>query len=152
MHHLDLDQFKAVNDTFGHAAGDKLLKIVAERLRALVRDTDTIARMGGDEFVIVQVPIEGPGEATLLAQRIIASISEPFDLDGHQAMIGASIGITTGPGDGICPDKLLRNADLALYRAKADGRGTFRFFEPAMDCSADPPGDRTGSAAGAAGR
>jgi diguanylate cyclase (GGDEF)-like protein len=133
VHHLDLDQFKAVNDTFGHPAGDKLLKIVAERLRALVRETDTIARMGGDEFVIVQAPITDPTEATSLAQAIIASISEPFDLDGHQAAIGASVGIAVGPGDGLRPDKLLRNADLALYRAKGDGRGTFRFFEPAMD-------------------
>ena len=133
VHHLDLDQFKAVNDTFGHHAGDKLLKIVADRLRALVRETDTIARMGGDEFVIVQAPITDPAEATALAQRIIGSISEPFDIDGHQAMIGASIGIAVGPGDGLIPDKLLRNADLALYRAKGDGRGTFRFFETAMD-------------------
>jgi diguanylate cyclase (GGDEF)-like protein len=133
VHHLDLDQFKAVNDTFGHPAGDKLLKIVAGRLRALVRETDTIARMGGDEFVIVQAPITDPTEATSLAQGIIASISEPFDLDGHQAAIGASVGIAVGPSDGLRPDKLLRNADLALYRAKGDGRSTFRFFEPAMD-------------------
>jgi diguanylate cyclase (GGDEF)-like protein len=133
VHHLDLDQFKAVNDTFGHLAGDKLLKIVADRLRGLVRETDTIARMGGDEFVIVQGPIRDPADATSLAQRIIVLMSEPYDLDGHQAVIGASIGIAVGPGDGLRPDKLLRNADLALYRAKGDGRGTFRFFEPAMD-------------------
>jgi diguanylate cyclase (GGDEF)-like protein len=133
VHHLDLDQFKAVNDTFGHPAGDKLLKIVAERLRGLVRETDTIARMGGDEFAIVQAPITDPSEATSLAQRFIASMSEPFDIDGHQAVIGASVGIAVGPGDGLRPDRLLRNADLALYRAKADGRGTFCFFEPAMD-------------------
>jgi diguanylate cyclase (GGDEF)-like protein len=133
VHHLDLDQFKAVNDTFGHPAGDKLLKIVAERLRAVVRDTDTIARMGGDEFVIVQTPITEPTDATSLAQSIIASMGEPFDIDGHQAVIGASVGIAVGPGDGLRPDRLLRNADLALYRAKGDGRGTFRFFEPAMD-------------------
>jgi diguanylate cyclase (GGDEF)-like protein len=133
VHHLDLDQFKAVNDTFGHPAGDKLLKIVADRLRGLVRETDTIARTGGDEFVIVQAPIKAPAAATSLAQSIISLISEPFDLDGHQAVIGASIGIAVSPGDGLRPDKLLRNADLALYRAKGDGRGTFRFFEPAMD-------------------
>jgi diguanylate cyclase (GGDEF)-like protein len=133
IHHLDLDQFKAVNDTFGHPAGDKLLKIVAERLCSLVRGTDTIARTGGDEFVVVQTPIAGPDDATALAQRMIAAISEPFDLDGHQAVIGTSVGIATGLGQDISPDKLLRNADLALYRAKGDGRGTFRFFEPAMD-------------------
>jgi diguanylate cyclase (GGDEF)-like protein len=133
VHHLDLDQFKAVNDTFGHPAGDKLLKIVAERLRGLVRETDTIARMGGDEFVIVQAPIADPSDATSLAQQIIEWMSEPYDIDGNQAIVGASIGIAVSPGDGLTPDKLLRNADLALYRAKGDGRGTFRFFEPAMD-------------------
>jgi diguanylate cyclase (GGDEF)-like protein len=133
VHHLDLDQFKAVNDTFGHPAGDKLLKIVADRLRGLVRETDTIARMGGDEFVIVQAPVSDPADATFLAQHIIELMSEPYDLDGQQAVIGASIGIAVGPGDGLSPDKLLRNADLALYRAKGDGRGTFRFFEPVMD-------------------
>ena len=133
VHHLDLDQFKAVNDTFGHPAGDMLLKTVAERLRSLARDTDTIARMGGDEFVIVQAPISDPTEATTLAQEIIAWISEPYDIDGQQAIVGTSIGIAVSPGDGDAPDKLLRNADLALYRAKGDGRGTFRFFESAMD-------------------
>jgi diguanylate cyclase (GGDEF)-like protein/PAS domain S-box-containing protein len=133
VHHLDLDQFKAVNDTFGHPAGDKLLKIVADRLRGLVRETDTIARMGGDEFVIVQAPIADPGDATSLAQRIIHLLGEPFDIDGQQVLIGVSVGIAVGPGDGLTPDKLLRNADLALYRAKGDGRGTFRFFEPVMD-------------------
>ena len=133
VHHLDLDQFKAVNDTFGHPAGDKLLKIVADRLRGLVRETDTIARMGGDEFVIVQAPITEPADATSLAQQIIEWMSEPYDIDGQQAVVGASIGIAVSPGDGQTPDKLLRNADLALYRAKGDGRGTFRFFEPAMD-------------------
>ena len=133
VHHIDLDQFKAVNDTFGHPAGDKLLKMVADRLRGLVRASDTIARMGGDEFVIVQAPIKDPAEATALAEAIIRSISEPFEIDGHQAMIGASVGIAVGPGDGLRPDRLLRNADLALYRAKGDGRGVFRFFQPAMD-------------------
>jgi diguanylate cyclase (GGDEF)-like protein len=132
IHHLDLDQFKAVNDTLGHPGGDKLLKMVADRLRLLVRDSDTVARMGGDEFAIVQIAAD-PTDATTLAQRIIRTMSEPFDIDGHQAMIGASIGIAVGPGDGLSPDELLRNADLALYRAKDDGRGTFRFFEPGMD-------------------
>jgi diguanylate cyclase (GGDEF)-like protein len=133
VHHLDLDQFKAVNDTFGHPCGDKLLKIVAERLRGLVGEADTIARMGGDEFVIVQAMIADPADATSLAQGVIDALSEPYDIDGQQAVIGVSIGISVGPGDGSNPDKLLRNADLALYRAKSDGRGTFRFFEPVMD-------------------
>src|SRR5450755_1898526 len=108
-------------------------EMVADRLRGLVRETDTIARMGGDEFVIVQPFIADPADATALAQRIITLMSEPYSIDGHQAVIGASIGIAVGPGDGSGADKLLRNADLALYRAKGDGRGTFRFFEPAMD-------------------
>jgi diguanylate cyclase (GGDEF)-like protein len=133
VHHLDLDQFKAVNDTFGHPCGDKLLRTVAERLRALVGEADTIARMGGDEFVIVQATIADPADATSLAQGVIDALSEPYDIDGQQAVIGVSIGISVGPGDGSNPDKLLRNADLALYRAKSDGRGTFRFFEPVMD-------------------
>jgi diguanylate cyclase (GGDEF)-like protein len=133
VHHLDLDQFKAVNDSFGHLAGDKLLKIVADRLRGLVRDSDTIARMGGDEFVILQAPITDPAQATTLAHAIVDLMNQPFDIDGHQAVVGASIGIAIGPGDGSKSDALLRNADLALYRAKRDGRGTFRFFEPAMD-------------------
>jgi diguanylate cyclase (GGDEF)-like protein len=133
IHHIDLDQFKAVNDTFGHPAGDKLLKIVADRLRGVIRETDTIARMGGDEFVFVQAPIADPADATSLAQRVIKLMSEPYDVDGDQAVIGASIGIAVAPGDGSSSDKLLRNADLALYRAKGGGRGTFRFFEPVMD-------------------
>jgi diguanylate cyclase (GGDEF)-like protein len=133
VHHLDLDRFKAVNDTFGHHTGDRLLKIVAARLRELVRDSDTIARMGGDEFVIVQAPISGRDQATLLAERVISSVNEPFVIDGHQAAVGASIGVAVSPDDGAAPEKLLRNADLALYRAKEDGRGTFRFFEAAMD-------------------
>jgi diguanylate cyclase (GGDEF)-like protein len=132
IHHLDLDQFKAVNDTLGHPGGDKLLKMVADRLRRLVRENDTVARMGGDEFAIVQVAAD-PAKATYLAQRIIGAISEAYDIDGHQAVIGTSIGIAVGPADGLTPDELLRNADLALYRAKGDGRGTFRFFEPGMD-------------------
>jgi diguanylate cyclase (GGDEF)-like protein len=132
IHHLDLDRFKAVNDTLGHPGGDKLLKLVADRLRLLVRESDTIARMGGDEFTIVQVAA-GPADASTLAQRMISALSEPFDIDGNQAVIGASIGIAVGPGDGLSPDELLRNADLALYRAKDDGRGTFHFFEPEMD-------------------
>jgi diguanylate cyclase (GGDEF)-like protein len=133
VHHLDLDRFKAVNDTFGHQAGDRLLKIVATRLREMVSDTDTIARMGGDEFVIVQAPIPDRNLASSLAARIIASLSEPIMLESHQAAIGVSIGIAVNPDDGATTENLLRNADLALYRAKEDGRGAFRFFEPGMD-------------------
>ena len=132
-HILDLDHFKHVNDTLGHAVGDKLLQMVSQRLQALVRDTDTIARMGGDEFAIVQVVLSQVADATALAQRVIAAISEPYDIDGHLVVTGTSIGIAVAPMDGTSADQLMKNADLALYRAKADGRGTFRFFEPGMD-------------------
>ena len=133
VHLLDLDHFKNVNDTLGHPAGDKLLKEAADRLRALVRETDTIARMGGDEFAILQVAINQPADATALAHRVIESVSGPYELDGRQVVIGTSVGIAIGPVDGLASDQLMRNADLALYRAKDDGRGTYRFFEPEMD-------------------
>jgi len=133
VHLLDLDHFKTVNDTLGHPTGDKLLKMVTQRLRALVRETDTIARMGGDEFAVLQVAIAQPADATVLALRIIETVSAPYDLDGTQVVIGTSVGIAIGPADGQNPDQLIRNADLALYRAKGDGRGTYRFFGPEMD-------------------
>ena len=132
FHLLDLDHFKNVNDTLGHPAGDKLLQAATERLRHVVRETDVIARMGGDEFAIVQ-SIAQPSEAGALARRVIEAVSEPYQIDGHQAVIGTSIGIAIGPTDSATPDNLMRNADLALYRAKADGRGAFRFFEAGMD-------------------
>ena len=130
---LDLDLFKNVNDTLGHAVGDKLLQAVASRLQNVVRDTDTVARMGGDEFAIVQVEIAQPAEAAALAERIIASINEPYDIAGHQVIVGTSVGIAIGPANGNDPDQLMRNADLALYRAKNSGRGVFHFFESGMD-------------------
>jgi diguanylate cyclase (GGDEF)-like protein/PAS domain S-box-containing protein len=133
VHLLDLDHFKTVNDTMGHPTGDKLLKMVTARLRVLVRDTDTIARMGGDEFAILQVAIVQPADATALALRIIDAVSAPYTIDGQQVVIGTSVGVAIGPLDGLTPDQLIRNSDLALYRAKADGRGTYRFFGPEMD-------------------
>jgi diguanylate cyclase (GGDEF)-like protein len=133
VHHLDLDKFKSVNDTLGHHAGDALLRGVSERLRHLVRPSDTIARMGGDEFVILQAPIGDGGEAGRLAERIIEQMAAPFEIDEGQTIAGASIGIAIAPADGTTPEQLLRNADLALYQAKSDGRGTYRLFEPAMD-------------------
>jgi diguanylate cyclase (GGDEF)-like protein len=132
-HILDLDHFKHVNDTLGHAVGDKLLQLASLRLQALVRDTDTIARMGGDEFAIVQVALAHVEDASALAQRVIAAVSEPYDIDGHLVVAGTSIGIAVAPTDGANADELMKNADLALYRAKADGRGTLRFFEAGMD-------------------
>jgi diguanylate cyclase (GGDEF)-like protein len=133
VHLLDLDHFKTVNDTLGHPAGDKLLKMVTQRLRALVRETDTIARMGGDEFAVLQVAISQPADATVLALRVIEALNAPYELEGTQVVIGTSVGIAIGPADGETPDQLIRNSDLALYRAKADGRGTYRFFGPEMD-------------------
>jgi diguanylate cyclase (GGDEF)-like protein len=133
VHLLDLDHFKNVNDTLGHPVGDKLLKGVTERLGQVIKETDTIARMGGDEFAIVQVGIRQPSDASALAERVIDVVSAPHDIDGHQVVAGTSVGIAIGPNDGTDPDQLIRNADLALYRAKGDGRGTFRFFEPDMD-------------------
>jgi diguanylate cyclase (GGDEF)-like protein len=133
VHLLDLDLFKNVNDTLGHGVGDKLLQAVAVRLRSVVRDTDTVARMGGDEFAIVQVGIAQPAEAAALAERAVAAVGEPYDIAGHQVVVGTSAGISVGPTDGSDPDQLMRNADLALYRAKSTGRGAFHFFEPGMD-------------------
>jgi diguanylate cyclase (GGDEF)-like protein len=133
VHLLDLDHFKSVNDTLGHAAGDKLLKMVTARLRQLVRETDTIARMGGDEFAVLQVAICQPADATALALRIIETVSAPYLIEGQQVVIGTSVGLAIGPADGVTPDQLIRNADLALYRAKGDGRGTYCFFGPDMD-------------------
>ena len=132
-HLIDLDLFKNVNDTLGHPAGDKLLTLVASRLRRLVRDTDTIARMGGDEFAVVQVAIADPADATGLALRIIEAVSAPYEIDGQQVVIGASVGVAVGRDDSLSHHDLMRNADLALYQAKADGRGTFRLFEAGMD-------------------
>jgi len=129
---LDLDRFKEVNDTLGHAVGDGLLKAIAERLKGCIRDTDTVGRVSGDEFVIVQSPTRLPAEAMALAKRIVEVMAEPFVLFGHQVMVGASVGIATAPDDGTDPEQLLRSADLALYRAKNEQRGTYRFFEPDM--------------------
>jgi diguanylate cyclase (GGDEF)-like protein len=132
---LDLDGFKDVNDSFGHPVGDLLLQAVTVRLRQETRESDTVARLGGDEFAIIQAGVEQPAAAIALAARLVARLAEPFDLDNHQAAIGVSIGIAILPGDGDSADAALKNADLALYRAKADGRGTFRLFEPAMDAA-----------------
>jgi diguanylate cyclase (GGDEF)-like protein len=133
VHHIDLDKFKSVNDTLGHHAGDALLRGVSERLRRLVRASDTIARMGGDEFMVLQTPIHDVSDATELARGIIEQMAAPFEIDGGQTIAGASIGIAVAPADGTTSEQLLRNADLALYRAKSDGRGLYRLFEAGMD-------------------
>jgi diguanylate cyclase (GGDEF)-like protein len=133
---VDLDQFKQVNDTLGHPRGDILLKTVADRLRRLARSTDIVARFGGDEFVVVQTPLAAIDDAATLASRIVAALSETYEVDGHQVVIGASVGISISPRDATDVDHLLKIADMALYWAKADQRGTWRFFEPEMDTRA----------------
>jgi diguanylate cyclase len=130
---IDLDRFKNVNDTLGHWAGDLLLKQVAERILCSVRECDTVARIGGDEFVLLQTAASQPESSGTLAARIIARLSEPFDLDGNQMTIGASVGIALAPQDSTLADALVQDADIALYRAKASGRGTFCFFKAGMD-------------------
>jgi diguanylate cyclase (GGDEF)-like protein/PAS domain S-box-containing protein len=129
---IDLDRFKTVNDTLGHPVGDELLCAVTKRLQTAVRGSDTVARLGGDEFAIVQFGAK-PTDATELASRIIEALSEPFDVLGNQVVVGASIGIAIAPTDGREPDQLLRNSDMALYRAKDSGRATYHFFQPEMD-------------------
>jgi len=130
---LDLDRFKDVNDSLGHETGDSLLKLVADRLRNCIRQQDVVARLGGDEFAILQLAIDDQQDCAALAARIVEAISMPYDLDGQEIVIGTSIGIAIAGEDNLSPDQLLKQADLALYRAKADGRATFRFFEPEMD-------------------
>jgi diguanylate cyclase (GGDEF)-like protein/PAS domain S-box-containing protein len=130
---LDLDKFKAVNDTLGHPAGDQLLIEVARRLRASIRETDVLARLGGDEFAIIMESASDQQEpAMALALRIINAVGRPFDLDGQRAHVGASVGIAFAPGDGADAEDLLKKADLALYAAKLSGRNTYRFYQPAM--------------------
>jgi diguanylate cyclase (GGDEF)-like protein len=126
-------ELKRVNDTLGHPIGDELLKVVAERLRRCTREPDTIARLGGDEFAIIMTGMQEPTDAVALAKRIRDSITKPYHLDGHQIVADISIGISLAPIDASEPDQLLKNADMALYGAKGDGRGTYRFFEPEMD-------------------
>jgi diguanylate cyclase (GGDEF)-like protein len=130
---LDLDQFKAVNDTLGHPVGDALLKAVTDRLHRMVRQTDTVARLGGDEFAIVQTGVNQPEDATTFAERLMHELALPYDIAGHHVVTGVSIGIAIAPEDGADPDLLLRSADIALYQAKSDGRGRLRFFKPEMD-------------------
>ncbi len=133
---LDLDDFKSVNDALGHEIGDKLLGGVTKRLRSVIRDGDSVARLGSNEFAIVMTGVARPEDAAKLAQRTQSAISEPFLFEGHSIVITGSIGIAIAPGDGDEPETLLKRADMALSRAKAEARGTYRFFEPAMDARA----------------
>ena len=129
---LDLDGFKLANDTYGHGFGDNLLVCVAQRLREVAAGSETVARMGGDEFAVVQVGDDQPGEAAALAQEILAAISQPFELAGQSITVGISIGIALYPQHGESPDLLLRSADQALYRAKKTGRNTHHIYDPAL--------------------
>jgi diguanylate cyclase (GGDEF)-like protein/PAS domain S-box-containing protein len=131
--YIDIDEFKSVNDSLGHMIGDELLKAVAISLRACVRETDFVARLGGDEFAIVQTGVTGAADVTELIHRIFDAIRAPYECLGHQVTTDASIGIALAPQDGSDLDQILKNADLAMYAAKAAGRRTHRFFAPEMD-------------------
>lgn len=130
---LDLDRFKTINDTFGHAVGDDLLRTIAERLRNCVRRTDTVARLGGDEFAVIYSPCAAPRDATAIARRIGDAIRKPMIIKGHEVTVDSSIGIAVARDDKCDPDTLMHQADLAMYRAKSDGRGTYRFYEQELD-------------------
>lgn len=133
---IDLDRFKAINDTLGHPSGDALLAAAAQRLCGCVADVDIVARLGGDEFAILQMTYAGHDTTSRLARRLLNAIGGAFDLDGQKVMIGASIGIAIAPDNGADADQLVRNADLALYRSKADGRSCYRFYDRDMDADA----------------
>ena len=130
---LDIDRFKTINDTLGHPIGDGLLREVAVRLTAAASPTDMLVRLGGDEFALVRADDEDPNAVAALAARIVDSLALPFEIGGHQIVVSASIGVAVTHGRNPDADDLLKNADMALYRAKAEGRSTFRFFEPEMD-------------------
>jgi diguanylate cyclase (GGDEF)-like protein/PAS domain S-box-containing protein len=131
--YLDLDHFKDVNDTLGHPIGDLLLQAVAQRFRAVVRETDAVARFGGDEFAIIEGDIREPADAAVLAETLLNAISEPFTIEGNVVRSGSSVGIAVFGPDSPDAETLLSHADVALYRAKQEGRGTYRFFTDAMD-------------------
>ena len=132
---LDLDRFKSINDTLGHAIGDELLIEVARRLRTSVRDSDTVARLGGDEFVIVLPALRAPEDAETVARKMVASLGMPYELSGHPVATTPSIGIALFPEDALDGDELLRNADAAMYEAKQGGRNGYRFYKSGMQVS-----------------
>lgn len=136
LHLFDLDRFKGINDVLGHHVGDSLLRLVAERLRATVRETDTVARLGGDEFAILQVNVVGLEDTTELARRVREALAVPFRIEGEEISTSASIGIAMFPDNGFDVDDLLKKADLAMYRAKADGRDSYKAFAADMDTTA----------------
>ena len=133
VHFIDLDHFKEINDRFGHDGGDFLLQTIAERLRAVTRGDDIVARLGGDEFVLVQPNISGREQAEEFARRLSTALAAPMRLKEHELFTTVSIGVALAPADGATPERLLKSADLAVYKSKADGRNCIRFFLPQMD-------------------
>ncbi len=133
VHFIDVDRFKKVNDTLGHDAGDFLLKTIAERLRSVIREGDAVARLGGDEFVVVQTGVRSKNNAEEFAHRLIKVTSAPMKLKEQTIAASISVGVALAPEDGTSPERILKSADLALYKAKADGRNCVRFFSPEMD-------------------
>jgi diguanylate cyclase (GGDEF)-like protein len=133
--YIDLDHFKGVNDTLGHAHGDKVLQQASARLWGTTRENDVLARLGGDEYALLLRDIDKPSDAAAIADRIVAVMGQPFGIEGKQVVIGASVGIAMAPQDGETADELMKNADLALYKAKNEGRSTFHFFEAGMDAA-----------------
>ncbi|HTO27622.1 MAG TPA: EAL domain-containing protein, partial [Devosia sp.] len=133
LHYLDLDRFKHVNDTLGHPIGDELIKAAAQRLAACVSDADTIARIGGDEFAIIQVGLNDAALALSLARTVVEVIGAPFELSGHEVRVGASVGVVVTSDLGSTGEELMRQADIALYSAKGDGRGRYHLFVDEMD-------------------
>jgi len=130
---VDLDRFKVVNDTLGHRVGDELLKQVAERLRQCVREEDTVSRQGGDEFVVLLTGLDTSSSAALVAEKILAALAQPVLFEGHELAVTGSLGIACYPGDGADPETLMKNADLAMYRAKNVGRNNYQFFSPELE-------------------
>ncbi|MEZ5850986.1 MAG: EAL domain-containing protein [Hyphomicrobiaceae bacterium] len=133
LHCIDLDRFKEVNDTLGHPCGDEVLRAVAMRLDSAVRGGDIVGRLGGDEFAVIQVGARSQSDAAALGNRLLDRLSAPYVIQGHHVEIGATIGIALAPGDADSPDSLLKCGDMALYRAKADGRGRLHFYDCAME-------------------
>jgi diguanylate cyclase (GGDEF)-like protein len=135
LHTVDLDRFKEINDTLGHFVGDSILRQVAARLQRTAGDGYAVYRLAGDEFTVIQLAIRSGADAGELAQKLVAALSEPYQLDAHTIVMSASVGIAIAPDDSELPEELAQKSDLALYCAKSDGRGTYRFFEPGMDAT-----------------
>ncbi len=130
---LDLDRFKHINDTLGHEAGDQLLQEVATRLKACLRDSDTVARLGGDEFVVLLPELDEETYVATVAQKILSAVARPFVLIGQEFRVTASIGISTYPQDGLDEQTLTKNADIAMYQAKEDGKNNFQFYSEKLN-------------------